>query len=206
VRTREEAVALARLFLDELGAGGTPEIERATSERSGSLVSGPLDLHLGAEASRDRLRGDLRGYSVLHLAAHGFVDRNSPRRTGLALSFTGEEDGYLTIEDVLELDLDADLVVLSGCETARGEVRSGEGIESMARAFLHAGARGVVASLWQLDDRAAADTMERFYEGWQRGGAPIGRSLREAKLELRRAADTVHPFYWAPFVYVGFPR
>jgi CHAT domain-containing protein len=180
---------------------------------------------LGAAASRARLAGDLRDCSVLHLACHGFVDARTPGRTGIALSPTEQDDGYFTIADALELDLDADLVVLSACETAQGEMRAGEGIESLARAFLYSGARGVVASLWQVDDRAAARTMELFYRAWLEEGRPPARALREAKLALLRGelelgpargvalgaqaapgAAAGHPSSWAPFVHVGMAR
>ncbi|MGH7150186.1 MAG: CHAT domain-containing protein [Planctomycetota bacterium] len=127
------------------------------------------------------------------------------------------------IGGALALNLDANLVVLSACQSARVEPTAGEGIESLARAFMYAGARGVVASLWDVADWAAAETMEGFYRGLLSADLPPGRALREAKLAVRRSkemrgvsgvrpagsATTVesgHPFFWAPFIYVGLPR
>jgi CHAT domain-containing protein len=115
------------------------------------------------------------------------VDREFPQRTGIALAFGEGGEGYFTIGDVMELDLDAELVVLSACQTARGEVMGGEGVQSMARAFLYAGARSVVASLWQVEDRTASETMEEFYRRSLRGGLSPGRALRQAKLAVRRS-------------------
>ncbi len=219
--TRDEALAIARL----LAPDGATELDALGSRRSGSFTHERVDLHLGEEASRERLSGDLRGYSVLHLACHGFVDAEVPRRTGIALSFSGADDGYFTILDALELDLDADLVVLSACDTARGEARAGEGIESLARGLMYAGARSVVASTWKVHDAAAARTMQAFYRGWLQQGLPPARALREAKLALRRghidlgpprgagvgsesgaagpAPEFGHPYYWAPFLHIG---
>jgi CHAT domain-containing protein len=184
-----------------------------------------VEVHLGSHAALARLWGDLRAYSVLHIAAHGYVDGSRLARTGLALSEAGGEAGSrFTVADALELDLDAELVVLSACETARGHVRQGEGIQSMARAFLWAGARGVVASLWNVPDEEARRVMESFYRGLLAGGTPAAAALREAKRSLRRSASSLsgprgvggvgaatrqavvpagHPYAWAAFIHVG---
>ena len=123
---------------------------------------------------------------------------------------------------MLELDLDANLVVLSACDTAVGARTTSEGIESMARAFMYAGSRSVVASLWQVADWAAADTMKALYEGAVGEGLSSSQALREAKLAIRRststrgvavsggstggATESAHPFFWAPFIHIGLPR
>ncbi len=227
-RSREEVLALARLLLSPEEGDLLGVVEDLRTQRSGSLTGRRFELHLGGRASRARLSGDLRPYSILHLAAHGFIDRQSPQRSGIALSFRGGEDGYLAIADVLELVLDADLAVLSACETGRGEWRAGEGVQSLASAFLYAGARAVVASLWQVDDAVAAATMETFYRGFLVGGRTRSQALRESKLAVRRSAESRgrargfgstgggsqppcpeavgHPFFWAPFILVGRSR
>jgi len=192
---------------------------------SDATVSTDLfDLYLGADAGSERLRGaDLRGYAMLHLAAHGRVDRTFPQRTALALSPVGDDDGWLTIADVLDLDLDLDglLVVLSACDTANRRVRGGDGVQSLARAFLFAGARAVVASLWPVDDRAASQTMTELYRGALAEGLAPPAALRRAKLAIKSGttrgigAHTTrdetrstagHPALWGPFVYVGAPH
>lgn len=220
--TRDEALAIARV----LEAGGQVELETIHSLRSGSWIGERVEIHLGEKATRRVLDGDLRPYVALHLACHGRVDADEPRRTGIALSPTEGEDGFFTLADAMGLDLDADLIVLSACRTAQGEVRAGEGVESLARAFLFAGARGLVGSLWQVDDRATADTMQHFYSHWLLEGLPPDRALRQAKLGMRaveirdgaargiglarersREDDGLgHPFLWAPFIHIGLAR
>lgn len=230
-KTRTEAFAIADKLVPE-ESDEQAELERLRASRDGSLETTHLDMHLGSASSRERLAGDLRQYAVVHLACHGFIDPDLPQRSGIALSASGGVEGdpqgvgWFTIRDALELDLDADLVVLSACETARGEPKAGEGVESLARAFLYSGARGLVASLWQVEDRAAALTMATFYAGWLEGNLPPAAALREAKLALRRnrvepdrnrsrpispvpgrgmPTSAGHPYYWAPFIHIGLP-
>lgn len=225
VATRGEALALAALVRDgRVDSDGerAATLESATAARSGSYEDDRLALHFGARASRDRLLGPLRDVRILHLAAHGVVRRDSIRASGLQLGRRDGRPDLFSIRDALALDLDAQLVVLSACSTARGRPRRGEGIESLARAFIHAGARSVVASLWDVSDTAAVRTMQRFYEALLRDGLPPSQALRAARRELRRAAippgaargvgstrpapvaiPAGHPFVWAPFIHVG---
>ncbi|MBI3848610.1 MAG: CHAT domain-containing protein [Planctomycetes bacterium] len=210
--TRNEALEVAAII--DRSSQAAHALALVAANRSGHLSTEFFDLFLGAEASPGRLTGCLHEYSIIHLAAHGYVDQESPKKCGVALAFTHDSDGYLSVSKVLDLDLDADLVVLSGCDTARGSPRVGEGVESLAWAFIHAGTRGVVASEWKVEDAVAAQTMEEFYRGViERHGVPA-RALREAKLAIRgghmaglsRFVDYSHPFYWAPFIYIGAPR
>lgn len=104
------------------------------------------------------------------------------------------DDGFVTLADVLALTLDADLAVLSACVTGLGRERRGEGTQSLARAFLYAGARSEVASLWQVDDRETERTMQDFYEGLAVRGMTASEALREARLAIRRAAAAPDSF------------
>jgi len=223
-KTREEALAIADILVQEGEAEVKERLFRLRSdpgERSGSLHGRRIDLYLGSEASKDRLQEDLQPYAILHLAAHGWVDGRLPQQTGIALSGSGPDRyrGFVSIVDAVGMDLEANLVVLSACETARGSVRSGEGVESMANAFLQAGARRVVASLWQVVDWVASDTMRSFYAQVLNEGRTAAEALHRAKLAIRRgqtsrgvrpgdtgASDEGNPFYWAPFIHVGLPR
>ncbi|MFN0008554.1 MAG: CHAT domain-containing protein [Planctomycetota bacterium] len=222
LKTREEASTIAALLIQDEEKEAAARLTRLQKERSGSLRADQIDLCLGADASAARLAGDLRPYTFLHLAAHGWVDSQNPERTGIALAWSGagEYAGFFTLTDAVGLDLDADLVVLSACDTARGKVRVGEGVESMACAFLNAGARGVIASLWQVGDQAAADTMKSLYGGILEGKRPSA-SLHEAKRAIRHGSlsrglaqkpDQVvrhvegNPRDWAPFIHIGLPR
>jgi len=112
-------------------------------------------------------------------------------------------DGYLRPRDVYGLDLDAELVVLSGCRTALGREVRGEGLLGLTRGFLYAGAARVVASLWWVDDRATAELMARFYRGlWAERRRPAD-ALRRARLALAAERRFRDPFYWGPFVLQG---
>jgi len=206
--SRKEALVLASLLL-----GRAMEELDSTHPRDGKIGSGALDLFLGREAHEGRLRGNLKRYSLLHLAAHGEADEEVPAYTRLVLSPGGGEDGFLTLPEVLELDLDADLVVLSACRTHRGKTRPGEGVLSLAWAFLASGARAVIASQWALGDAQGEPLFQTFYRLWLHEKRDALEALRAAKLQLRRRirddalkADPAHPFFWAPLIHVGAPR
>ena len=231
--TREETLAIADILLRKLG-GASPEafdLDTAANDPDLSLETEAFSLNLGGSATSQLLDGDLRRFSVIHCASHGWVDRQDPRRSGLVLSPTAGDDGYLSVSEILELDLDADLAVLSACQTGQGAVLKGEGVQSVARAFLYAGARTVVASLWPVDDRETVAIMKDFYRGLLERGEPVPQALHEARLSLRRAPRTEqafrgtgrgrpiggirsrlpeddrigHPYFWAPFVCIGAP-
>ncbi|MDQ1348755.1 MAG: hypothetical protein QG573_2131 [Acidobacteriota bacterium] len=142
-----------------------------------------------------------------HFAAHALVSDERPQDSGLVLALDADpaEDGLLQVSEIFALRMPSDLVVLSACETALGPRIRGEGVIGLSRAFLFAGARALLASLWQVEDRSTADLMVGFYAGLRSGRAP-GGALREAKLELLASPPTAHPFYWAPFILTGAPR
>lgn len=162
----------------------------------------------GFGATRDlALRGALGDSSLVHLAAHGLVDPERPERSALLLSRFDSRgrrrEGRLTAEDVRRLDIPADLVVLSACQTALGRDLRGEGPMGLTHAFLSAGASGVVVSLWNVDDRVTAVLMEHFYRGLLVDGLPPAGALRQAQLALRRDRRWSAPYYWAGFVLEG---
>jgi CHAT domain-containing protein/Flp pilus assembly protein TadD len=212
----------------DLLAYGDPALTPAPAERSASMRAappGPL-LHarreidaiaglfpaerrrvrLGSEASeRSFKEEDLSRFRIVHLATHGRTDARVPARSGLLLSpGAATEDGVLRAVEILKLDLGADLVVLSACGSGLGRLVRGEGLVGLTRAFLHAGARRVVVSLWNVDDEKTADLMKTFY-GRLRQGVPADRALREAKRELTRSDRPAYrfPYYWGSFVLIG---
>src|SRR5207249_289422 len=154
---------------------------------------------------------ELPDAGVLHLATHGRADENDPARSGLwlaAASAAGQPDstaapGFLSVDDILGLRLHAELVTLSACETGLGRLERGEGVMGLTRAFLAAGARSVVVSLWRVNDRSTALLMEGFYRALLPPHLPREEALAEAKRALLAAAETRSPYYWAPFVLVG---
>jgi CHAT domain-containing protein len=143
---------------------------------------------------------------VLHVATHGVFDDLRPERSGLlfATEPARPQDGFLDLHEVAESSIATDLVVLSGCETARGELLRGEGVLGLSRAFLSAGSRAVVASLWRVDDRATEELMLAFYRGLA-AGKTAAAALREAKLAQAATAPSrgEDAFAWAAFVLVG---
>jgi CHAT domain-containing protein len=165
-------------------------------------------LYLGKDSTEDAVkRESLRRYRRLHFATHSLIDEVSPSRSAVVLTLNNspEEDGFLEVNEISELDLDCDLVVLSACQTGRGQLLSGEGIVGLSRAFLYAGARSVVVSLWSVSDISTGHLMKSFY---QHLADNLGNAaaLRLAKLQmLQGATETRHPYYWAPFINVGKP-
>ena len=163
---------------------------------------------LGFEASRETaLSPELGQYAIVHLAVHGLLDAKRPELSGLVLSLVDEEgkrtDGFLRLHDVYNMKLAADLVVLSGCQTGLGKAVQGEGLVGLTRGFMYAGARAVVASLWQVDDESTAELMKRFYRGMLKENRRPAEALRAAQLEMSRDKRWSAPFYWAGFVLQG---
>lgn len=165
-------------------------------------------LWLGAEATEQRAKSLAADSRIVHFACHAFVDEAFPLESGLALSIPrpgqqGEENGLLQAWEVFEkVRVDADLVTLSACQTAVGKEFAGEGLLGLTWAFQYAGARSVLASLWEVSDASTADLMRRFYGHWGRGG-PKAEALRRAQLELLKHPATSAPFYWAAFELIG---
>ncbi len=169
-------------------------------------------LALGFDADRDAvLGGRLRGYRIVHFATHGILDSAHPELSALVLSQRAPDgrprEGLLRLPEIYNLDLDAELVVLSGCRTALGPEMRGEGLVGLARGFFAAGARRLVASLWQVQDRASAELMERFYRHLLRGPAAErmrpAAALRAAQLELLAQPELRDPYHWAAFAAYG---
>jgi len=176
---------------------------RAVAE---SGAGSPVRLLLGPDAGEARVKAALRGARFVHFATHGLLDDRRPSFSRLALAPERGEDGWLHAYEVEELALAAERVVLSACETL-GEAGRGEGLLGLARAFLQAGARAVVASAWPVDDQATAQLMQRYQEALARGDEPVA-ALRAAQLGLLRGAGRpellqVHPYFWAGFRHVG---
>lgn len=163
-------------------------------------------VYTGTAASEKRLKSEpLEGYRILHFATHGLISQEIPARSSLVLSIEGDadaEDGLLQAREIYQLKLSSDLVVLSACQTARGQILKGEGIEGLAQAFFYAGARSVVASLWRVTDEPTAEFMRTFYENLGEGKSKAA-SLRTAKLQLLQADETLAPRHWAAFVLLG---
>jgi CHAT domain-containing protein/Tfp pilus assembly protein PilF len=150
---------------------------------------------------------ELAHYRYVHFATHAFVDATHPELSGIVLSLVDErgepQDGFLRTWEVFNLNLPAEMVVLSGCQTGLGKEVRGEGSSDLARAFMYAGAKRVLASLWGADDLATAELMTRMYRGILKEGKPPAEALRQAQVEVYRDKRWRSPYYWAPFVLQG---
>jgi CHAT domain-containing protein len=149
--------------------------------------------------------------TLLHFACHGLADEASPLDSALALTLPGDwepgrENGLLQAWEVFErLRIDADLVTLSACGTALGKQMSGEGVLGLTRAFQYAGARSVLASLWEVNDDSTAELMGRFYRHLK-GGRGKAEALRAAQCEMIRRPTSSHPHRWGAFQLIGDGR
>ena len=164
-------------------------------------------VHLGKNASENNLKDDdLSRYKRIHFATHAVLDEENPLRSGIVLSLPGAkgEDGILQPREIMDLDIRANLVVLSACETALGKTVRGEGMVGLTRAFFYAGVPLLVVSQWKVSDIGTAELMKSFYRQMQQG-KDASRALRDAKIEMMHSggASYAHPYYWAPFILAG---
>jgi len=152
----------------------------------------------------------LKQFRIVHFATHGIVNNKHPELSGIVLSMVDkhgqEQEGYLTLHDIYDLNLPIDLVVLSACRTGVGKQVPGEGLIGLMRGFMHAGTQTVVVSLWDVDDEATAELMKRFYQHMLgKNQLPPAAALRQAKLEMREHPNEKWraPYYWAGFIVQG---
>jgi CHAT domain-containing protein/Tfp pilus assembly protein PilF len=162
-------------------------------------------VRVGTAAREPWLKSEAGRYRILHLATHGVLDDASPLDSQLVLAAPrpGEaDDGLLAAREILDLHLDADLAVLSACETARGETAAGEGLVGMTWAFFVAGCPATVASQWKVEAASTGRLMLAFHRALAAGRSPA-EALREAAVAQLRRHEQRHPFYWAGFVAIG---
>ncbi|MGB8507576.1 MAG: CHAT domain-containing protein, partial [Pyrinomonadaceae bacterium] len=162
----------------------------------------------GFDANLSRVTGgELADFRVIHFATHGLFNDDRPELSGLVLSRVDESgrgrESFLKASDIYDLRLNADLIVLSACRTGLGRHVNGEGLLGITRAFMYAGSRSVVASLWKVNDEATAKLMEQFYGAMFRDGLPPSAALRKAKEAVRSQGRWRSPYYWAGFVMQG---
>ena len=201
--TRKAVASFYRATLD-----GLPEAEREIEESR--AFYGRSRVLRGEQATEARTKSGIAGAAVVHFATHALFDDANPMYSRLALArdpTSSADDGWLEAWEIMRLDLDADLVVLSACETARGRIGAGEGVVGMAWSFFIAGARSTLAAQWKVSSASSADLMIAFHKALhdRRAGLPLRKalSLRDAQLRLLRDPRYEHPFYWAAFVIVG---
>lgn len=185
--------------------GSLEEVEQIRQIVPGSVV------HTGPDVSEPFVKqlsrsGRLAGYRVLHFATHGIVVPEIPELSAVVLSLTksetGQEDGFLNAAEIIDLDLNADFVNLSACETGLGRIVQGEGVVGLTQAFLVAGTKGISVSLWQVSDVSTAVFMTGLYKEARKDGNYV-RAMNEMKRRFIGDPRLRAPFYWAPFVYYG---
>lgn len=151
--------------------------------------------------------GELSRYQIVHFATHGLLNSQHPELSGLVLSLVDEngksQDGFLRMQEIYNLNLPAELVVLSACQTGLGKEIKGEGLVGLTRGFMYAGAQRVIASLWKVDDLATAQLMKSFYRGMLKDGLKPAAALRAAQLEMLKQKNWSSPFFWAAFTIQG---
>jgi CHAT domain-containing protein len=179
---------------------------RGEVENISKIVGKDAETLFGASATESAFKKEpLNEFRVLHLAVHGFADPQFPERSALVLGADPKagEDGLLQVREIKKLRLNAELTTLSACDTGVGKLQGEEGVSDLAEAFLAAGAKTVVASLWSADDTFASALMDRFYQRLALG-EETSLALRGAKLDLlTKYGEQVSPFYWAGFIAIG---
>jgi CHAT domain-containing protein/Tfp pilus assembly protein PilF len=183
--SRQEADEIARL------AGNDPKLEAVDFEASRKLA----------------MSNELDQYRIVHFATHGIINNYHPELSGIVLSLVDAkgqpQNGFLRLYDLYNLKLSADLVVLSACQTALGKEIRGEGLVGLTRGFMYAGAPRVIASLWQIDDRASAEFMKRFYGALLAQKLRPAAALRAAQVSMSEDPRWHQPHYWAAFTLQG---
>ena len=154
---------------------------------------------LRQEATETNFKKSANQFSYIHFATHGIFESDQPLNSGLFLSKDTENDGVLSVNELYSLNLSADLVTLSACETALGKINPGDDVVGLQRGFLYAGANSIVASLWKVDDMATSQLMTGFYSNLKKTNK--GDALREAQLTVKK--QYAHPYFWAAFQLTG---
>lgn len=162
-------------------------------------------LYLRKDADEKLIKSPaLKNYNYLHFATHGVVDEINPDLSRIFLQSDEEDDGNLFAGEIYNLQLNADLVTLSACQTGLGKIAKGEGVIGLSRALIYAGAQNMIVSFWSVSDASTALLMKTFYEKMLNSPkAGLSENLRQAKLSMINNESYAAPFYWAPFILIG---
>src|SRR6266542_3183785 len=187
-----------------------PEAEQEVSSIAKSFDEKNSRVFIGRDASEKSFKTLAPAYSIVHLATHGVIDNRQPLYSHLLLTKTEgdpENNGRLEARQIMDMNLNSDLAVLSACETANGKIAPGEGVIGMSWAFFVAGTRSLLVSQWKISSASTSELMMSFYKNLNSNNAERNdkktRALREASLLMIKVPRYRHPFYWAGFVLVG---
>ena len=195
-----------------LAANGGPSRLAHSSEEADAIIEttprGTAMIATAFDANRENAMSPaVGGYQIVHFATHGFFNSEHPELSGIVLAMVKPDgskiNGFMPLPDIYKLNLSAQLVVLSACDTALGQDVKGEGLVSLTRGFMYAGSRSVVTSLWKVDDRATAKLMKYFYQSMLQDKMTPAAALRLAKQKIRGEKAWSAPFFWAGFVVQG---
>jgi CHAT domain-containing protein/tetratricopeptide (TPR) repeat protein len=203
----EKTIERAALTLRHEKLDPLPEAEKEVKALGQLYGNAHSKVYIGADAREDRLKAEATQARVLHFATHGVLNNASPMYSYLVLAQGDKnEDGLLEAWELMQMDLRADLVVLSACETARGRFGAGEGVIGLTWALFVAGAPATVVSQWKVESTSTRELMLGFHRDLRapsRMPVTKAEALRQAALKLMKNPATSHPFYWASFVLVG---
>jgi len=197
---------------EESGLNGFPRLRFSREEADQIMRLVPRSNNLEAldfAANKSTATSaDLSQYRIVHFATHGLINNRHADLSGIVLSLVDQEgkpqNGFLRLYDIYNMNLSAELVVLSACQTALGKDIKGEGLVGLTRAFMYAGAPRIVASLWRTEDRATAVLMNRFYAHLLTGnGMSPAAALQKAQLSMWQDKRWNQPRYWAAFTLQG---
>ncbi len=189
--------------------GSLPDAETEVRSLTQFFEANRSNIFIGATADEKAFKSQAPAHSIIHCATHGVLDNHHPLYSYLLFSKGdgNEDDGLLEAREIMNLNLNADLVVLSACETARGKVGAGEGMIGMSWAFFVAGSRATLVSQWKVNSTSTADWMTVFYQELRQKNArkkiTKADALRLAMLRMMKDRRFGHPFYWAGFVLIG---
>jgi CHAT domain-containing protein/Flp pilus assembly protein TadD len=208
---RSSSQPTLRSVKDSVPNGGAMRLLHASEEADAILAAAPRGTGMvakGFDASRETAMSPLVGeYKIVHFATHGFVNSEHPELSSILLTMVKRDgsktNGLMPLQDIYNLNLSAELIVLSACDTALGKDMKGEGLVGLTRGFISAGSRSVVASLWKVDDRATGALMAEFYRSMLREGMPPAAAIRSAKQKIRQEKAWSAPYFWAGFVLQG---
>lgn len=180
-----------------------PSFDLPYAEKEATAVGGLIKgskVFLRKQATKAEVKKSGSSAQFIHFASHGIFKPEHPLESGLALAKDADGNGMLTVGELYEMRLGADLITLSACETALGKIEKGDDVVGITRGFLYAGANTIVSSLWQVDDEATGILMLNFYKQLKKSDKRT--ALRNAQLSLRNGSKS-HPYYWAAFQLTG---
>jgi CHAT domain-containing protein len=204
-------MATVQRSMDDVGLGALPRLMFSRDEAAAIAKLVPAAQRFEAmdfQANRAAVFGEaLRDYRVLHFATHALLNNEHPALSGVVLSLVDSagqaQNGFLRLHELYNLRLGADLVVLSACQTALGTEMRGEGLQSVARGFMYAGASSVLATLWRVDDRATSEFMARFYRQLLQQKSTPAAALQAAAADMVKNPRWRAPYFWAAFTLQG---